>query len=76
MGEKGSKFRSYSEEWKQNAVQMYYQQGMSYEAIAKTLGMPSSTQVKRWENPFRINVEKQPKKKIHLLADHVQGFRV
>lgn len=53
MAKKGQTFRNYSEEWKQNAVQMYEQEGMSYGAIAKALGMPSSTQIKGWVKKHR-----------------------
>ncbi len=48
MAKKGQTFKRYSEEFKLKAVNLYQQTGMSYEEIAKKLGIPSSTQVKQW----------------------------
>ncbi|WP_369124642.1 transposase, partial [Brevibacillus laterosporus] len=41
---KGQKFKRYSEEFKLKAVNLYQERGMSYKAITKALGIPSSTQ--------------------------------
>jgi len=48
MAKKGQTFKRYSEEFKLKAVNMYLLGGMSYQAIAKELGIPSNTQVKQW----------------------------
>ncbi len=48
MAKKGQTFKRYSEEFKLRAVNMYQEEGMGYEAIAKELGIPSKTQVRQW----------------------------
>ncbi|WP_253721133.1 transposase [Brevibacillus brevis] len=48
MAKKGKTFKRYSEEFKLKAVNMYLLRGMSYQAIAKELGIPGNTQVKQW----------------------------
>ncbi|WP_409995168.1 IS3 family transposase [Brevibacillus brevis] len=48
MAKKGQTFKRYSEEFKLKAVNMYLLGGMSYQAIARELGIPSNTQVKQW----------------------------
>ncbi|MGG3465888.1 transposase, partial [Brevibacillus laterosporus] len=48
MAKKGQKFKRYSEEFKLKAVNLYQERGMSYKAITKALGIPSSTQIKQW----------------------------
>lgn len=53
MAKKGTKFRHYTEDFKQQAVHMYEQKMMSYAAVAKELGIPSSTPIKNWVKKFR-----------------------
>ena len=45
MAKTGQTFQRYSEEFKQKAITLYERKGMSYEAVAKELGVPSSTQI-------------------------------
>lgn len=45
MAQKGQTFKRYSEKFKLKAVNMYLLGGMSYQAIAKELRIPSNTQV-------------------------------
>ncbi|CCF14383.1 transposase family protein [Brevibacillus laterosporus GI-9] len=52
MAKKSQKFKCYSEEFKLKAVNLYQERGMSYKAITKALGIPSSTQVRQWVRKF------------------------
>jgi len=53
MAKTGQTFQRYSEEFKQKAITLYERKGMSYEAVAKELGVPSSTQIKTWVRKHR-----------------------
>lgn len=53
MAKKGQTFRHYSEEWKQNAIQMYVLGNMGYKTIAKVLGMPNPSPIKQWVKKYR-----------------------
>jgi transposase len=53
MARKGQTFQSYTEEFKLQAIHLYENGGMSYQAVAKQLGIPSSTQVKTWVRKYR-----------------------
>jgi transposase len=53
MAKKGQTFQQYTEEFKAKAVHMYEHEGMSYDAVAKALGVPSSTQIKQWVKKHR-----------------------
>ena len=54
MAKKGKTHQQYTVEFKENAVALYEQKGVSYEAIAKELGVPSATQIKDWVRKKRI----------------------
>lgn len=53
MAKQGQTFHKYTEEWKKSAIQMYLQGEMSYRTIAKLLGMPDATPIKRWVKKYR-----------------------
>jgi transposase len=53
MARKGQTFHRYTEEFKQRAIHMYENEGMSYQAVAKKLGIPSCTQIKVWVKKYR-----------------------
>ncbi|TPG75490.1 transposase, partial [Brevibacillus laterosporus] len=53
MAKKGQTFQRYTMEFKQKAIALYEQKGISYEAIAKELGVPSPTQIKNWVRKYR-----------------------
>ncbi|WP_435873857.1 IS3 family transposase, partial [Polycladomyces subterraneus] len=48
MAKKGQKFRSFSQEFKLKAVKMYHEEHKGVETIAKELGLPSHSYVRRW----------------------------
>lgn len=53
MARKGQTFRKYSQEFKLEAGRLYEQEGLSYQAVAKQMGIPSNTQVKQWIKKHR-----------------------
>lgn len=52
MSKKAPKFRQYTEDFKENAVQMYINGGFSFRTVAKELGIPS-TPLKEWVKKYR-----------------------
>jgi transposase len=54
MARKGQTFHRCTKEFEQRAIHMYENEGMSYQAVAKKSGIPSSTQVKFWVKKYRI----------------------
>jgi len=57
MAKKGQKFRSFSQEFKLKAVKMYHEEHKGVETIAKELGLPSHSYVRRW---LKAYAEKGP----------------
>lgn len=53
MAKKGQKFQEYSLEFKKEAVRLYEEDGLSYQAVADKMGIRSSTQVKQWVKKHR-----------------------
>jgi transposase len=53
MAKKGQKFASYTPEFKMEAVRLYLEEGLSYQAVAKQLGVPSHTQIRQWVKKYR-----------------------
>ncbi|MED0677347.1 transposase [Aneurinibacillus thermoaerophilus] len=53
MAKKGQKFQHYTPELKTEAVRLYEEEGMSYQAVAERLEIRSNTQVKRWVKKYR-----------------------
>ncbi|WP_240371820.1 transposase [Anoxybacteroides rupiense] len=53
MVKKGQTFQSYTEEFKLQAIYLYDNRGMSYQAVTEQLGIPCSTQVKTWVRKYR-----------------------
>ncbi|AMA72792.1 Transposase and inactivated derivatives [Aneurinibacillus thermoaerophilus] len=53
MAKKGQKFQHYTPELKAEAVRLYEEEGMSYQAVAERLEIRSNTQVKRWVKKYR-----------------------
>jgi transposase len=70
MAKKGQIFKRYSDEFKLRAVNMYQQRGMSYEAIARELGIPSSTQVKQWVKKINMGEDLGDKRGKARSYDH------
>ncbi|WP_373926023.1 IS3 family transposase [Brevibacillus laterosporus] len=70
MAKKGQKFKRYSEEFKLKAVNLYQERGMSYKAITKALGIPSSTQVKQWVRKFNSGEGVMDKRGKSRSGDH------
>jgi transposase len=56
MAKKGSKFRSYTEEFKYNAVNKYINGNSSYETLSEEFGLRSSTQLKVWVRKYKEGV--------------------
>lgn len=52
MAKKGTKFQSYTEEFKRLAVERYMNGEGSYFTLSKELGMRSPTQLKTWVKKF------------------------
>lgn len=48
MAKKGTKFNRYSIETKLEAVRLYLEEGLGYQAVAQRLGLRSKTQVEIW----------------------------
>jgi transposase len=57
MAKKGQKFGSFSQEFKLKAVKMYHEEHKGVETIAKELGLPSHSYVRRW---LKAYAEKGP----------------
>lgn len=55
MAKKGTKFSSYSDEFKAEAVRLYEEEKLSYRTIAEILGLKSLTQVGDWVAKSRSN---------------------
>ncbi|SDW57511.1 Transposase and inactivated derivatives [Marininema mesophilum] len=53
MAKKGQEIRSFSPEYKRRAVRMYLEEHRGLKSIAKELGLPSHTYVKRWVKAFQ-----------------------
>lgn len=53
MAKKGQKFANYTPEFKMAAVRLYLEEGLSYKAVAKQLGVPSHTQIRQWVKKYR-----------------------
>ncbi|MGV3464597.1 MAG: transposase [Heyndrickxia sp.] len=52
MAKKGTKFQSYTEEFKRLAVERYINGDGSYQTLSMELGLPSSTPLKTWVKKF------------------------
>ncbi len=52
MAKKGSKFQSYTEEFKRFAIESYINGDGSYQTLSKELGLRSPTQLKTWVRKF------------------------
>lgn len=52
MAKKGQVFKSYTEEFKLKAVEMYLNGEGSYNTLSSQLGLRSSTQLKSWVKKF------------------------
>ncbi|KON88901.1 transposase [Sporosarcina globispora] len=53
MAKKGQKFINYSFEFKLSAVIKYFEGEMGYKAIAKMLGLPDHTYIRRWVKNYK-----------------------
>jgi transposase len=52
MAKKGTKFQSYTEEFKRLAIERYIDGDGSYQTLSKELGLRSPTQLKTWVRKF------------------------
>ena len=52
MAKKGTKFHSYTEEFKRLAIERYINGDGSYQTLSKELGLRSPTQLKTWVRKF------------------------
>ena len=55
MAKKGTKFSSYSDEFKAEAVRLYEEENLSYRTVTQILGIKSLTQVANWVAKSRCN---------------------
>ena len=55
MAKKGTKFSSYSDEFKAEAVRLYEEEHLTYRTIVEILGLKSHTQVAEWVRKSRAN---------------------
>jgi transposase len=53
LAKKGQKFINYSFEFKLSAVNKYFEGEMGYKALAKDLGLPDHTYIRRWVISFK-----------------------
>lgn len=53
MAKKGQKFQDYTVDFKKEAVRLYEEEGLSYQAVADKLEIRSCTQVKQWVKKYR-----------------------
>ncbi|MFB5197373.1 helix-turn-helix domain-containing protein [Neobacillus sp. KR4-4] len=53
MAKKGQKFINYSFEYKLAAVKEYFEGEMGYKALAKELGLPDHSYIRRWVNKYK-----------------------
>lgn len=52
MAKKGTKFQSYTEEFKRLAIERYINGDGSYQTLSEELGLRSPTQLKTWVRKF------------------------
>jgi transposase len=57
MAKKGTKFQSYSEEFKHLAIESYINGEGSYLTLSKELGLRSPTQLKTWVKKFEEDIQ-------------------
>lgn len=55
LAKKGTKFSSYSDEFKAEAIRLYEEEHLSYRTIVEILGLKSRTQVAEWVKKSRSN---------------------
>lgn len=53
MPVKGQKFARYTTEFKLKAVNMYLEEGLGYNRVAKELNLISSSYIRRWVKNYR-----------------------
>jgi len=64
MAKKGTRFSSYSDEFKAAAVKMYVEDHLSYQTIVDVLGLKSRTQVADWVKRSQANLAVSDQRKI------------
>ncbi|MEH7333627.1 transposase [Neobacillus drentensis] len=52
MAKKGTKFQTYTEEFRRLAVERYINGDGSYQTLSKELGLPSPTSLKTWVKKY------------------------
>ena len=55
LAKKGTKFSSYSDEFKAEAVRLYEEEHLTYRTIVEILGLKSHTQVAEWVKKSRTH---------------------
>jgi transposase len=53
MAKKGQTFQEYTLEVKREAIRLYDEESLSYQAVAERMGIRSNTQVKQWVKKHR-----------------------